>query len=186
MEIQQSSNRIHPLMAGAAISVMLVSLVGAAAITGILPTSHGSSAPTLQTASTLPAQALPANIAASAALPDAAQAAVPAAPVVQHKHEVVHRHVVSQPRQTRPAQTAPAPQYVQTAAPAVYQPQPQYQPPVQQSAAPTTGIGIATGAVIGGLLGNQIGGGNGRALATIAGAVGGGYVGNEVEKRTRY
>jgi uncharacterized protein YcfJ len=39
--------------------------------------------------------------------------------------------------------------------------------------------------VLGGLIGNQIGGGNGRALATVAGAVGGGYAGNEVEKRMR-
>lgn len=48
-----------------------------------------------------------------------------------------------------------------------------------------SGVGIATGAVIGGLLGNHVGGGNGRSLATVAGAVGGGYAGNEVEKRTR-
>jgi uncharacterized protein YcfJ len=33
------------------------------------------------------------------------------------------------------------------------------------------------------LIGNQVGGGNGKTLATIAGAVGGGYIGNEVAKR---
>ncbi len=32
------------------------------------------------------------------------------------------------------------------------------------------------------MIGNQIGGGNGRKLATVAGAVGGGYAGNEIEK----
>ena len=42
--------------------------------------------------------------------------------------------------------------------------------------------GTATGAVVGGLLGNQVGGGNGRTLATIAGAVGGAYAGNRVER----
>ncbi len=47
-----------------------------------------------------------------------------------------------------------------------------------------SGVGVATGAVIGGLLGNQVGRGNGRSLATVAGAVGGGYAGNEIEKRT--
>ena len=41
------------------------------------------------------------------------------------------------------------------------------------------------GAVVGGLLGNQIGNGSGRSLATVAGAVGGGFAGNEIEKRTR-
>jgi outer membrane lipoprotein SlyB len=48
-----------------------------------------------------------------------------------------------------------------------------------------SGLGIATGAVVGGLLGNHVGGGNGRSLATVAGAVGGGYAGNEIEKRSR-
>lgn len=43
--------------------------------------------------------------------------------------------------------------------------------------------GIAGGAVVGGLLGNQIGGGTGKALATVGGAVAGGYAGNEVQKR---
>lgn len=44
---------------------------------------------------------------------------------------------------------------------------------------------MVTGAVAGGLLGNQIGGGNGRTLATVAGAVGGGYAGNAIEKQVR-
>jgi len=44
-----------------------------------------------------------------------------------------------------------------------------------------SGLGAAGGAVIGGLLGNQIGGGDGKKLATVAGAVGGAVVGNQVE-----
>lgn len=43
--------------------------------------------------------------------------------------------------------------------------------------------GTALGAVVGGLLGNQVGGGNGKKLATVAGAVGGGYAGNKVQER---
>jgi len=43
--------------------------------------------------------------------------------------------------------------------------------------------GMAGGAVVGGLLGNQIGGGTGNTLATVGGAVAGGYLGNEVQKR---
>ncbi len=42
--------------------------------------------------------------------------------------------------------------------------------------------GTAIGAVAGGLLGNQIGGGKGRTLATVAGAIGGGYAGHEIQK----
>ena len=36
--------------------------------------------------------------------------------------------------------------------------------------------------VFGGLLGNQVGGGNGKKLATVAGAVGGGYAGNKAQE----
>ncbi|MBT2116738.1 glycine zipper 2TM domain-containing protein [Dyella sp. LX-66] len=42
--------------------------------------------------------------------------------------------------------------------------------------------GTAIGAVAGGLLGNQVGGGKGRTLATVAGAIGGGYAGHEIQK----
>ena len=42
--------------------------------------------------------------------------------------------------------------------------------------------GTAIGAVAGGLLGNQIGGGSGKTLATVAGAAAGGYAGNQVQK----
>ncbi len=42
--------------------------------------------------------------------------------------------------------------------------------------------GSALGAVVGGLLGNQVGGGSGKKLATIAGAAAGGYAGNQVQK----
>ncbi len=41
--------------------------------------------------------------------------------------------------------------------------------------------GTATGAVIGGLLGNQIGGGNGKKLATVGGAVAGGAAGRTIQ-----
>lgn len=41
--------------------------------------------------------------------------------------------------------------------------------------------GTAIGAVLGGVLGHQVGSGKGRTLATVAGAVGGGYAGNRIE-----
>nr|WP_207199003.1 MULTISPECIES: glycine zipper 2TM domain-containing protein [unclassified Pseudomonas] len=43
-------------------------------------------------------------------------------------------------------------------------------------------VGTVLGAVGGGLLGNMVGGGNGKKLATVAGAVGGGYAGNKVQE----
>lgn len=45
-----------------------------------------------------------------------------------------------------------------------------------------SGVGVVGGAVLGGLLGNQLGKGTGNTLATVGGAVAGGYAGNEVEK----
>ena len=41
-------------------------------------------------------------------------------------------------------------------------------------------IGMATGAVLGGLLGHQIGGGSGRTIATIGGAAVGAFLGSHV------
>ena len=48
-----------------------------------------------------------------------------------------------------------------------------------------SGIGVAGGAVVGGLLGHQVGGGSGKQIATVVGAVGGAVAGNEVEKRMK-
>ena len=42
--------------------------------------------------------------------------------------------------------------------------------------------GSIIGAVAGGLLGNQIGGGDGQTVATVAGAAAGGYAGSKVQK----
>jgi outer membrane lipoprotein SlyB len=45
-----------------------------------------------------------------------------------------------------------------------------------------TGLGAVAGGVAGALLGHQVGGGSGRTVMTIAGAGGGAYAGNEIEK----
>jgi len=54
----------------------------------------------------------------------------------------------------------------------------------------SSGVGAVTGGVVGGLLGNTIGAGTGHVLAILAGAGGGAYAGNEIEKNvnknTRY
>lgn len=42
--------------------------------------------------------------------------------------------------------------------------------------------GTVIGALAGGLLGNQVGGGNGKKVATVAGAAAGGYAGNKVQE----
>lgn len=44
-------------------------------------------------------------------------------------------------------------------------------------------LGVAGGAVVGGVLGNQVGKGTGNTVATVGGAVAGGVIGNEVQKK---
>lgn len=56
--------------------------------------------------------------------------------------------------------------------------------PVEREGAPS-GAGAVAGGVLGALVGNQFGGGDGKTLATIAGAVGGGMAGNAVEKKMK-
>ncbi len=48
-----------------------------------------------------------------------------------------------------------------------------------------SGLGAIAGGLLGGLLGNQVGNGTGRDLTTIAGAVGGAFAGNSVEKNAK-
>jgi outer membrane lipoprotein SlyB len=57
---------------------------------------------------------------------------------------------------------------------------------VRTQAVPTSGstLGTVGGAVVGGVLGNQVGQGRGRTLATVGGAAGGAAVGNRMTSGT--
>lgn len=193
-----TTNRIHPMMAAAAASVIIVSLTGAAAITGLLPTSKGAP-DTMPLAATSPynlhqpgvqvpngymvqnGQLVPVSASQQQLVPAMVPAMVPASqlayaqPVAQQQPTVIikEKPVVRVVEKTRVVHAAPKqvryeePRYTQPA-----QTQPNY-------------VGIGTGAVIGGLIGNQIGGGNGKKLATVAGVIGGGMIGNEIANRNR-
>jgi len=172
--------RIHPLMAGAAISATVLCLVGAASIAGILPNSRATNAPADLAATNLAAP-LAAPVAPQAPAPAALPVAAPvAAPVVAQAAPapVVHKRVVHHVAQARPASRDDDYAYRDTA----------YREPVrQQQPAPAPAqpnyVGIGTGAVLGGLIGNQVGGGRGKALATVAGVIGGGFLGNAVQNQ---
>ncbi|KQZ28191.1 glycine zipper 2TM domain-containing protein [Duganella sp. Root1480D1] len=157
--------KIHPMMAVAAASVAIVSLVGAASIAGLLPNSHANTMPS-------EAGAPVATVAAPAAV--VAPAPEPAVRKVVVEHRTVTHHAYQPPSQATPGQSQASLQ----SAPAAPAPAPA---PAPQNSA----LGIGIGAVVGGLIGNQIGGGTGRKLATVVGAVGGGYVGNEIAKRNQ-
>lgn len=47
------------------------------------------------------------------------------------------------------------------------------------------GAGTIAGAVVGGILGHQVGSGSGNTAATVLGAAGGAYVGNRLEKNNQ-
>ena len=49
----------------------------------------------------------------------------------------------------------------------------------------TIGLGTVAGGLLGGVLGNQVGGGNGKTAMTVLGAAGGAYAGNTVEKNMK-
>ncbi|QBP76165.1 glycine zipper 2TM domain-containing protein [Herbaspirillum huttiense] len=156
-----SSGRIHPLVAGASVAVILVSLIGVAAMTGLLPNSKSANSPQ--------------QVAAMEQTGQGQQ------PLVQQQ---APQSTSYQPQQgAYPAQAA-AP-VAQRASAVCSSCGEVIGVRTVRHSVPTSGVGIAGGAVVGGLLGNQIGGGTGRTLATIAGAVGGGYAGNEVEKNVR-
>ena len=181
MESIKTATRIHPLMAAAAVSVVIVSLAGTAAITGLLPNSRATVAPAQSALPAVPQlsaiPAAPMMMVAAApqqpyvAEPDRAPAparAVHKAPVVKHSapRHVVHHNQVAR-NDYNQNYSAPA---VQQQAPAPAQP---------------NYVGIGVGAVVGGLLGNQVGGGNGKKLATVAGVIGGGMLGNKIANDNR-
>lgn len=174
----QQSNRLHPLIATAAGAVIVVSMVGVAAMTGLLPAAHSSAGTPSATSAAL------APTGPTAAV--AAQPATPASPRPRI-YQVSHSGRTAARYSSTPD----------------YNPGPHNYPERQQRRAASqdvgtveaitpitqpgqgTGLGAAGGAVAGGLLGNQIGGGNGRIVATVLGALGGGVAGNLVEQRVR-
>lgn len=56
---------------------------------------------------------------------------------------------------------------------------------VSEKAGEGSAVGLIAGGVAGALLGNQVGSGGGKKLATVAGAAGGAYAGRKVEEHAR-
>jgi outer membrane lipoprotein SlyB len=178
--------RLHPLVATAAISVIVLSAVGVTA----LVMNHSS-------AQSSPYDAPPPTAAYSAP--------APIAPPAQASSQVSQPVSQAAPEPAPLVATAPTPyaaptvSHAQPATPVYDQPQrvAEVAPPVCHNCGVVdsirdikvkgegTGVGAVGGAVVGGLLGNMVGSGRGKALATVAGAVGGGFGGNAIEKNVR-
>jgi outer membrane lipoprotein SlyB len=56
---------------------------------------------------------------------------------------------------------------------------------VGEKAGEGSALGVIAGGVAGALLGNQVGSGHGRQLATVAGAAGGAYAGKKIEEKAK-
>lgn len=191
--------RLHPLAIAAAASVTVVSLVGAAAILGWLPSSHGS---VVADAALTSSVQQPVGLMASPVL--APVPAVVAAPVQVSatRFQTADGRVFEQVNPVgsgavkQPAYTAPKPvvhkkvvhHYVERSVPSYQREYVQQsssssysaQHPVRSYVSDMNPVGTGIGAVVGGVLGHQVGGGNGKKIATVAGALLGGYAGNEV------
>ena len=149
MTTKNNSNRLHPLIATAACAVILVSLVGVAAITGLLPDSRGNTAP-------LSAVSENTLDIGNADKPAAADDAPLASKLVADKlaEEPVKRASIPKPapkpQPVRQAKSQPAVQPITRPAP--------YQPPVAARAPTCNGRKVATvaGAIGGSLAGLEV------------------------------
>ncbi len=165
----QQSNRLHPLLATAAGAVILVSLVGVAAMTGLLPKAHGNDGVPVPAPVAQAATAPNMSPALGAVQPAAQAVAPPRIRTISHSAHAEPSYLAG--RQQRVAINRNV-GTVESVTPITQEGQ-------------ATGLGAVGGAVAGGLLGHQIGGGNGRTVATVLGALGGGVAGNMVEQRVR-
>ena len=171
-----TTKSLHPLVLAAAVAVLLFCGVGTAALMGWLPSSQGDSQPLAASTSAeqmanLQANQPPANLQPAGAQP---LAALP--PQQQQPQQQPVRQPQQQPQQQYAA--APAPQVCSNCGviEAIHE---------VNTRAEGSGVGAAGGAVVCGLLGNQVGGGHGKQLATVLGAVGGAVAGNQIEGSVR-
>ena len=185
IRFNKQSGRIHPLVATAAVAVTLVSLVGIAAITGVIPNSHGTNAANNGMANSAPLMTTDANRQLGTNMSPVPSPNYVPSPAPESNYAPVRQSAPERQPSQRLANDNYATRDVQVAQAVCHSCGRVESVVAHQQAAPTSGVGIGVGAVVGGLLGNQVGGGNGRTLATVAGAVAGGYGGNEVEKRSR-
>lgn len=164
---------LHPLVAAAAIAVIVMCSVGVAAVMGWLPTP--SATPHAED----PALAQPGPEAANLA---PAQPATPGQPQAPAARPPAQAQAQQPQAQGRPA-PAPAPAAQACRNCGVVESIRQVQVPVKDNSDHL--VGTIAGGVAGGVVGNQFGGGSGKTALTVLGAVGGALAGREVERNIR-
>ena len=172
-----TTKSLHPLVLAAAVAVLLFCGVGTAALMGWLPSSQREAPPLSANATAEQMANLQANQPNQTASGVQPLAAMPLQAQQQQQQPVQQPAPVRQPQQQYVA-AAPAPQVCSNCGvvEAIHE---------VNTRAEGSGVGAAGGAVVGGLLGNQVGGGHGKQLATVLGAVGGAVAGNQIEGNVR-
>jgi outer membrane lipoprotein SlyB len=173
--MSDNKSKASPIVAIAAISVIIFSAVGVGVMTGIIPSSFSKNAPIAEQAPPPPVAALtqPSKPAA-AAIPPSKTAAVQAPAPAARKPA---RAESSRPEAREQVRTAAERICAHCGTVNAVD--------IVEKAGEGTGLGVVAGGVVGGVLGNQIGGGSGRRIATVAGAAGGAYAGHQIEKHVK-
>ena len=171
--MQSTASRLHPLLAAAAVSVIVLSAVGAATLTGLIPSSKGQ-----ESVLELPKEVIK-----------------PIAPAISHPVRKISARKTAKPVVFREFTEAPVVAQVPAATPApilTETPKPQPLPgqlaiveSVREMKDPgdAKGVGAVAGGVVGGVLGNKLGKGN--RIGTVMGALGGAFGGHQIEKHAR-
>lgn len=162
-----TKTRLHPLLAAAAFSLIVLSGVGVAALTGVLPHSRGASEPVV-------APEVQKPIEHAVTMP--APAGTTAAPVAKPKARHVARAVAPRP-------PAPAPVAASAPLPGAGGVIESVQQVEQKAENPIAGPII--GGIAGAVLGHQVGHGTGRTVATAVGAGAGILGGKVIEEKVR-
>ena len=153
-----TQSRVSPIVAIAAVSVIIFSAVGIGVMTGVIPNSFSKNA----------------DVAAPTPSPSGTGTQQP-----QEKQQAASRETATPKREPARVAAVEAPR----AAPLVCADCGKVTTVnMVEQEGEGSGLGAVAGGVVGGVLGNQIGHGTGRKIATVAGAAGGAYVGHQAEK----
>jgi outer membrane lipoprotein SlyB len=187
--MSEPTSKTSPFVIAASIAVIIASIVGVGAMTGLLP---GRNAKT----ETPPAASAPAEPGKTA--DDAAKPPQPAKTAQTDAEAEKGSKSASEEKPAAKPKTAAKSAHKTSAREATIEEiHKKAQAPAcgncgvitairtVEQAGEGSGLGAIAGGVVGGLLGHQVGGGTGKDIATIAGAVGGGYAGHQIEKKVK-
>lgn len=180
--MSEPTSKTSPFVIAASVAVIIASIVGVGAMTGLIPGRGAKSEVPAVTATSQPA-GMPAS-------PTQPAASTEAKPVMADKPVVAQPEPVAKPAAKKHAAKSTSSQRTEMA---------ENKSPANvcghcgvitairtvEQAGEGSGLGAIAGGVVGGLLGHQVGGGTGKDIATIAGAVGGGYAGHQIEKKVK-